>query len=145
MFNNTIKIVLTAAALAVFSPLMPAAVAPVATASAQDAAAGENLFRRCMACHMVGEGAQNRVGPQLNGVIGRQIGTVEGYGYSDGLVARGADGTVWDAELMAAYFADPNEFIGERSRMPVQRLRDDQIPDLIAYLETYALDGTPAE
>ena len=48
-------------------------------ASAQDAAAGEKLFAKCKACHAVGEGAKNRVGPQLNGVVGRKAGTVDGF------------------------------------------------------------------
>ena len=47
-----------------------------------DAVAGEKVFKKCMACHKVGEAAKNSVGPVLNGVIGRPAGTAEGYSYS---------------------------------------------------------------
>ena len=51
-------------------------------AVAQDAAAGEKVFAKCKVCHQIGEGAKNAVGPELNGVVGRKAGTVEGYNYS---------------------------------------------------------------
>lgn len=53
-----------------------------APALAQDPAAGEKVFTPCKACHQIGETAKNAVGPVLNGVIGRKVGTVEGYNYS---------------------------------------------------------------
>jgi cytochrome c len=46
---------------------------------AQDAAAGKTSFNKCMACHAVGEGAKNKVGPELNGLDGRKSGSVAGY------------------------------------------------------------------
>jgi cytochrome c len=46
---------------------------------AQDAAAGKTSFNKCMACHAIGEGAKNKVGPELNGLDGRHSGTAEGY------------------------------------------------------------------
>ena len=52
-------------------------------ALAQDVAAGKTSFNKCMACHAIGEGARNRVGPELNGLDGRHSGTAEGYSYSD--------------------------------------------------------------
>jgi cytochrome c len=48
-----------------------------------DLAAGKTSFNKCLACHAVGEGAKNKVGPQLNGLDGRKSGTMEGYSYSD--------------------------------------------------------------
>jgi len=48
-------------------------------AFAQDAAAGENSFKKCLPCHSVGAGAKNKVGPVLNGLEGRKSGVVEGY------------------------------------------------------------------
>ena len=50
---------------------------------AQDVAAGETSFKKCFACHSVGEGAKNKVGPVLNGLEGRKSGTVEGFSYSE--------------------------------------------------------------
>ena len=54
-----------------------------------DAEAGKNEFKKCMACHTVGEGATNRVGPVLNDVFGRVAGTYEGYKYSKAMVDAG--------------------------------------------------------
>ena len=53
------------------------------------AAAGEKVFKKCAACHKVGEGANNGTGPQLNAIVGRTIGGVEGYKYSKTLAAMG--------------------------------------------------------
>ena len=54
-------------------------------ASAQDPAAGQNSFALCMICHSVGEGAQNKLGPILNGLDGRRSGSLAGYDYSDAM------------------------------------------------------------
>ena len=99
-----------------------------------DAAAGANVFNRCAACHQTGPGASNGVGPQLSGVIGRPIASVPGYDYSSGLAAFG--GQVWSRDRVAQYIADPTGFIGERSAMPAQRLRPEQVADLLTYLES---------
>src|SRR3546814_4438633 len=63
---------------------------PSAASAAGDAASGEQVFKRCTACHAVGEDAKNKVGPQLNGVVGRAAGTVEGFKYSKAMAAAGA-------------------------------------------------------
>ncbi len=52
-----------------------------------DPVAGESVFKSCTACHQIGEGAKNRVGPVLNVVVGREAGTFEGYKYGTGLKA----------------------------------------------------------
>ena len=68
-----------------------AAVALSASATlAQDgnAEAGEDVFKKCRACHDIGPDAKNKVGPVLNGLIGRKSGTVEGFAYSDAMKAK---------------------------------------------------------
>ncbi|MDB5625266.1 MAG: cytochrome c family protein, partial [Tardiphaga sp.] len=50
----------------------------IGAASAQDVAAGKSSFAKCMACHAIGEGAKNKVGPELNGLNGRKSGSVAG-------------------------------------------------------------------
>ena len=69
-------------------------------ALAQDAAAGKTSFNKCLACHAIGDGAKNKVGPILNGLDGRKSGTVEGYNYSD---ANKNSGIVWNETT----FKDP--------------------------------------
>lgn len=99
-----------------------------------DATAGASVFGRCSACHQVGAGAANSRGPQLNGVIGRPIAGAAGYRYSDGLTQR--SGQAWTPDLLRSYVTDPARFTGGRSPMPAQRLRPDQLDNVIAYLRS---------
>jgi cytochrome c len=80
-------------------------------ALAQDAAAGEEVFRKCRACHQVGPEAKVGVGPVQNGVVGRKAGTYEGYSYSPLNKAAGEAGLVWTEENIFQYLADPNAFL----------------------------------
>lgn len=98
------------AAYSLFLALLLASAAPPALAEG-DPAAGEKVFKKCMACHKVGEGAKNLVGPVLNGVIGRPAGSVEGFAYSQLNKNAGAAGLVWTEENIVAYLADPKAFL----------------------------------
>jgi cytochrome c len=122
----------------------PAAEAPAAevvqVAAAPDpalVAAGEGVFRACRACHQVGEGATNRSGPHLNGVVGRVIGSVDGFRYSNGFAEAASAGTVWTQESLAAFLADP------RGAMPGTKMsfrgisNEADIAAMIAYLESF--------
>ena len=73
-------------------------------ALAQDAAAGKTSFNKCLACHAIGEGAKNKVGPVLNGLDGRKSGTVEGYSYTD---ANKNSGITWNKDVFLEYIKDP--------------------------------------
>lgn len=106
--------------------------APAGPSLAQDGdpAAGETVFRKCQTCHVVDQ-EQNRVGPHLVGIFGREAGAVEGFRYSDAL--KESD-IVWDDETIAAYVEDPRGYI-PGNRMAFPGLRDEQeIQDLLAYL-----------
>lgn len=74
-------------------------------------AAGTKVFKKCKACHQVGDGAKNRVGPILNGIVGAQFGAVDGYKYSKALKARASDGAVWDAVNLDAFLAKPKKWL----------------------------------
>ncbi|WP_319411138.1 cytochrome c family protein [uncultured Cohaesibacter sp.] len=107
-----------------------------------DAAKGEKVFKKCKACHQIGEGAENKVGPQLNGVVGRKIGSVEGYKYSDGYIALGEQGEVWDEEKLMAYLLDPKDFLSsagveKKSKMTFKLKKENEREDVIAYLKTF--------
>ncbi len=78
--------------------------AAVGSASAQDLAAGENSFKKCLPCHSVGADAKNKVGPVLNGLEGRKSGTIEGYNYTD---ANKNSGITWDEKTFGEYITDP--------------------------------------
>jgi cytochrome c len=96
-----------------------------------DPAAGEKVFNKCKACHVLDE-QKNRVGPYLLGVIGRPAGTAEGFTYSS---AMKDSGIVWDEETIAEYVADPKSYVpGNRMAFPGLKKQED-IANLLAYLK----------
>ena len=100
-------------------------------------AAGEGAFRQCKTCHEVGEGASNRTGPALNGMVGRTIGTVDGFRYSGVFQEASAAGTVWTEESLAAFLADPRGMMAG-TRMSFRGVRDEaDIAALIAYIQSF--------
>lgn len=102
-----------------------------AVAQDGDAAAGEQVFRQCAACHTVEPGPR-RAGPHLAGIVGRQAGTVEDFRYSPAM--QDAD-FVWTEESLVAYSTDPRGFLPGTSMMV--GLRDPaDAADLLAYLKT---------
>jgi len=104
---------------------------------AQDADNGAEVFRRCRACHDVGDKAKNKVGPLLNGIVGRKAGTIEGFNYSDANKKAGAEGWVWTEEKMMIYLLDPRAAM-PGNKMAYAGLKDEQDrKDLIAYLKKF--------
>lgn len=114
-------------------------------AAAQDAEAGEDVFKKCAACHMVGDDAKSRVGPVLNGVIGRPAGSFEGFKYSKAMKSAGDAGLIWSEDEIFAYLEDPSAFLKgflddpkARSKMAF-RLKDERDRrDVVAYLSTFS-------
>lgn len=94
-------------------------------------AAGEKLFAKCKACHMIGEGAKNRVGPVLNGVVGRKAGTRDGYQYSPAMIE---SGITWDADNLEAFLSDPKGFLPGNKMSFAGVKKPEDIAGIIAYL-----------
>ena len=89
-----------------------AVLASLSSAQAEgNAEAGADVFRKCMACHRVGEGAKNLVGPVLNGVLGRKAGTAAEFNYSDLNKAAGVAGLEWNEARVFEYLEEPNTFL----------------------------------
>ena len=108
------------------------------TASAQDVAAGEKSFRKCLPCHSIGPGAQNKVGPAQNGLDGRKSGTVAGYTYSQ---ANKNSGIVWNDETFKEYIADPRAKI-PGTKMIFPGIKDPkEATDLWAYIKQFDAEG----
>ncbi|SFR09394.1 c-type cytochrome [Poseidonocella sedimentorum] len=110
-----------------------------ADADAGDAlvAAGEQVFRKCKACHQVGEGAVNRSGPHLNGLLGREMGSVDGFKYSDVFRAAQAEGRVWDEAALAEFLAKPRAYM-PGTKMSFSGLRSEEdLAAISAYLASF--------
>lgn len=102
-----------------------------------DAEAGEKVFKKCKACHAVGDKAKNKVGPILNGVIGAPAGQVEDFKYSDALTEMADGGLVWDEESLSAFLTKPKDFM-KGTKMSFAGLRKEKdVANVIAYLATF--------
>jgi cytochrome c len=100
-------------------------------------AQGEAAFRQCKACHQVGEGADHRVGPHLNGVIGRTAGTAEGFRYSAVMAEAGEEGLVWTAETLHDFLSNPRSYM-EGTKMSFAGFRNEgDVEAVTAYLSTF--------
>lgn len=107
-------------------------------AHAQDVAAGEQSFKKCLPCHAVGEGAKNKVGPVLNGLEGRKSGSIEGYSYS---AANKNSGITWNKDTFLEYIKDPRAKIpGTKMIFPGIK-NEKEAGDLWAYLASFGPDG----
>lgn len=102
-----------------------------------DADKGKKVFNKCKACHAVGEGAANKVGPQLNGIVGAAAGQVEGFKYSDALTEAAAGGLVWDEANLTAFLTKPKDFINGTKMSFAGLKKEDEIEDVIAYLQGF--------
>ena len=112
--------------------------ASTAAASAQDLAAGEQSFKKCLPCHSVGEGAKNKVGPELNGLDGRKAGATEGFNYTEG---NKNSGITWNESVFKEYIKDP------RAKSPGTKMvfagikNEQEVNDLWAYLKQFGPNG----
>jgi cytochrome c len=113
-----------------------------APSGAQDIDAGERSFRKCSACHRVGEEARNLIGPRLNGLEGRKAGTIDGYDYSE--PNKNAD-WVWSESTFKDYIQNPTAKI-PGTKMMFQGIRDEkEILDLWTFLRQFGPDGKKHE
>lgn len=102
-----------------------------------DAAAGEKVFKKCKACHTIGEGAKTRTGPPLNNMIGAELGEFEDFRYSKGMIALSEEDTVWTIENLNAFFIKPRDFVA-KTKMSFAGLKSEEDrANLIAYLATF--------
>jgi cytochrome c len=112
--------------------------AAATSALAQDVAAGKTSFNKCMVCHSIGDGAKNKVGPELNGLDGRKAGSAEGYSYSD---ANKNSGITWNEAQFKEYIKDPKAKI-PGTKMAFAGIKNDkEVNDLWAFISQYDKDG----
>ena len=105
---------------------------------AQDAQKGKTVFNVCLVCHAIGPGAQNKIGPELNGLDGRNAGTVPNFDYSD---ANKNSGIVWNEETFEDYIKNPAAKIPDTKMTFAGVKNEHQVKDLWAYINQFDADN----
>jgi cytochrome c len=113
--------------------------AAAGAAAAQDVEKGAASFKKCRLCHAVGESAQNKIGPALNGLDGRRAGTVADFVYSD---AQKNSGIVWGEASFKDYIKDPAAKVPGTKKAFAGIKDEEEAGDLWAYLKQFAADGS---
>jgi cytochrome c len=122
------KLIVTAALIAASS----------VSSVAQDAQKGASVFNVCLVCHAIGPGAQNKIGPELNGLDGRKAGTAPNFDYSD---ANKNSGIVWNEATFKDYIKDPKAKIPDTKMIFAGVKNEQQVKDLWAYISQFDADG----
>ena len=123
------KLILAAGLIAVYA----------SAASAQDVAKGEIAFHKCLPCHSIGDDAQNKIGPELNGLDGRHSGSVTDFEYSD---ANKNSGIVWNEAKFKEYIQDPRGVVPGTKMIFAGIKNPDEISNLWAYVSQFNADGS---
>ena len=100
-----------------------------------DVTKGEQVFKKCMACHAIND-KTNKVGPYLMGIVGRPVASAEAYSYSEAMKAHGATGAVWDEAALLAYIENPKAIVAKTKMAFAGLKKEDERADLIAFLKT---------
>ena len=98
------------------------------------------MAKKCTSCHGLDKGGANKVGPNLWGVVNRDIGAHEGFAFSEALT--GKEG-VWDYEQLNAFLANPKTYAPGTKMAFAGVGKDAERADLIAYLRSLADQPAP--
>jgi cytochrome c len=111
---------------------------PALAQDAADVAAGETQFRKCAPCHSIGPDAENKVGPELNGLNGRTAGTVANFNYSD---ANKNSGITWSEAKFKDYIKDPRGVVPGTKMIFAGIKSTKDVNDLWAYVSQFDQTG----
>lgn len=118
------------AAAAPAAAALDAAKVAAAVAGA-NAGAGAELFKKCTSCHTIDKGGANKIGPNLNGIVGRAKASAAGFGYSDDIKGKGGN---WTEADLASFIYDPKGY-AKGTKMVFAGVKDaGDLANLIAYL-----------
>ncbi len=119
------------------SVLIAAAMMFVVPAAAEgDAEKGKASFAKCAACHEIGPGAANKIGPELNGIVGRKPAAIDGFAYSKAMQEFGAANPAWTEELLATYLEAPMKVVKGTKMAFAGLKKPEERENIIAYLKS---------
>ncbi len=123
------------------------AFAGAAQAQDFDLAAGETVFKKCAACHAVGPEAKNKVGPVLNGLIGREVAKVEGFKYSqgEGSMTEWGAGKKWDVATLTSYLPKPKDLVPKTKMAFAGLNKPEDVTNVIAYVAQFDAAGAKVD
>ncbi|WP_246583694.1 c-type cytochrome [Bradyrhizobium iriomotense] len=122
-----LRLITAAGALALFL----SAPSSLAQQPASDDAAQQAFNNACRTCHSVKEG-DNRLGPNLNKIIGRKAGALPGYNYSPSMKDAGF---VWDQDKLTRFMVKPDEVVSGNKMQPYGGISADEAAKVVAYLQ----------
>lgn len=99
-----------------------------------DPAAGEKVFGKCKSCHKID--GNNATGPHLDGVVGRAVASVAGFGYSDPMKAHAGEAPTWDPEPLQAFLTDPKGVVPGTKMTFAGLKKPEDRANIIAYLQS---------
>jgi cytochrome c len=115
-----------------------------AFAQSADLEAGKKVFNKCRACHAIGPGATNKVGPELNGVVAEPVASTEGYNFSPALKKFAEANPAWTDALLTEWLADPKKLVpGTKMAFPGLK-KPEEIAAVITYLKSFDKTGAAA-
>jgi len=118
-----------------------------AAEAAGDADKGKKVFKKCKACHQIGEGAKNSTGPVLTGVIGRKVATFPDYSYGKSMRTVRKTGLVWSEENLDSWLKSPKKYLRKvletrkaKAKMKFKLKKQGDRDNVIAYLKTFSAE-----
>ena len=103
---------------------------------AGDIEKGAKVYKKCVSCHQIGEGATHRIGPQLNGILGRGIAALADYRYSKAMKKYATQNPKWNEATLTAYLGNPRKVVAGTKMSFAGLRRPQDIANVIAYMKT---------
>ena len=112
-----------------------------------DPTKGEQVFKKCTACHNADKGGANALGPNLWGVVGEPVGKGHGFPFSEALASHGG---TWDWNTLSDWLANPKKFAPGTKMTFAGLSNPEDRANVIAFLNAHSdapkpLPAAPAE